>query len=331
MSVVSIRLLFAGQSSETSIEKRTYKAAWMVEVNNPQDNQVVVTNALSGRMGTVWAGFGIGIDVQAALKTLGANRVPDSRLWWIVEGSWETPGNRDDRQRDENGNASDNPDDWRDQVERGSAKYTVPVEKAKIYTELQQLARPVGSEGPVINAAGDVFDPPLEREESHGIYRIVRTRKTFPPNADDFENAINKDTFTISKPGLRRNFKPRTLKMEPITGSLQYHRRTDGREVAYWKITFEIHHNKNGWRTNVLNRGVNRRAMAGDKDDRGKVISELDLGTGKSKKRRISDGDDFPSGPVLLDINGQPLATNAQPVYLEYGFYEEKNFRELGI
>lgn len=336
MGVVSIRKLFAGQTGELSAKKVSYGAAWMVEVSSELDDQPIILNALRPGLGTLF-NWGLGFDLQASLQSLSCTRVPDSRLWWLVEGNWESIENENDQeQRDEQGNSSDDPLDWRDRVERGAAKFTAPVEKAVLLTDLSGIGRAENSEGPVVNAAGDIFDPPIEVEEAHGIYRVTRNMRDFPTElADEYENAINKESYTIRLPGMKKTFKPFTLKAEPIVGQLQYHPQKNGNVFAYWSVTSELHHNKKTWLHEPLNRGFNRRQAAGDPDGRGGTISNTDLvgpdgkPNGKPGKALMTDAEDNPTGPNNLDLNGQPLPPTAPPVYLKYRCYAALPFSKL--
>ncbi len=325
-----ITMLNAGMTSTQDAEQRTYAAQWLVETTDSADNQVVVANALRGYLGQPWAGFGNGQDLEAICVSITPSRVPDSTKFWIVQGKWETPQRED--QSDDNGNPTDNPLDWRDRVEVGSAKFTVPVESAKLITDLAGVGRPANSEGPVIAASGEVLDPPLEKEEAYRIYRITRMMKNFPAEQlDEYENAVNSDVVTLVKDGLKRTFQKYTLKMEPATSALQYHRRDDGSEIFYWAVPYEVHHKKSGWRRKILNMGHHRRATAGDPDGRGGTISNSDLLNGQPHMRRVVDADDNPMGKVMLDLDGQPLAMGADPVYLTYAVHDELPFKKLGI
>ncbi len=326
-----IRLLFAGQGGERTLEERSYKAVWLVEVDDPQDDQVIVMAVLAGYLGQPWVGLGTGVDLEALCKGLSASRVAETRLFWLVEGNWETPP----RDQDNNdGETSDDPDDWRDRVDVAAAKFSAPMERAKIITDLPMIGRPSGSFGPVVNAAKEVYDPPPEKEDSHRIYRITRAMKKFPAMLlDEYENAINSEKVTLKKDGLKRTFEPLTLKLEPAVSSLQYHRKQDGTDVAYYWVPFEFHHKKAGWRFEIVNRGFNRRGAGGDPDGRGGTISPSDLlaSNGSPHMRRIVDSDDNPLGPTLLDLNGQPVTGAKDATYLVYAGYDELPFGKLGI
>lgn len=337
MAVSTITNLFAGQTGSRTRDKRTYEGVWMVQVTDPADGPRIVTDALKSWLGKSWTNFCNDVDSSAKCVSLVPTRVPDTRLIWTVKGTWETPEGGDGNSDDGGGKDGDDPTKWRDEVEWGAVKVMVPVERAINRTDLTGVGRPEGSEGPLVNAAGEVFDPPPEREDSHAVLRITKYQAFFPEMiADNYANAINSGPFAIAKPGLTVMFPKYTAKMEPITGSLNWHKRTDGIEVFYWKNTYELHRRRGGWREELVNRGRNRRAGAEDPSGLGGQISAHSPG-GRPRMEwrpdlaRIRDDDDFPTGPVLLDLKGQPLPKHEDAVYLKYSFYPELDFSALNL
>jgi hypothetical protein len=340
MAVSEVTKMFVGQTGNRTAKERSYEAAWMVVVTDPKDGPKIVTDAVKEWLGKPWTGFSNDVDSTARCESLTPSRVPDTRLVWLVKGTWKTEDPGDNNSGDGGGIEFD-PTKWRDEVEVGSAKVTVPVDKATILTDLPKIRRPKNSVGPVVNAAGDVFDPPIEKEESHQIIRITKYEGGFPSSlAATYDNAINADGFTISKPGLQMDIKRYTAKMEPITGSLNWHEWKDGKQFMYWKNVYELHIKRAGWRVEVVNRGRNRRAGPGDPngqadDDSAKFISPGEIAQKKKFRpplAKIKDDDDFPVGNVLLDLDGNPLQYyEKDATYIMYGLYFEVPFNLLNL
>lgn len=340
MAVSTVTKLFSGQTGSRTAKERTYEASWMVVVTDPKDGPKIVVDAVKEWLGKPWTGFSNDVDSTARCESLVPSRVPDTRLVWTVKGTWKTESQGDGGVGD-GGSIEFDPTKWRDEVEVGSVKVTVPVDKATILIALPKIKRPQNSVGPIVNAAGDVLDPPIEKEESHQVIRITKYEAEFPSHlAPAYDNAINSDGFTISKPGLHRDIKRYQAKMEPITGSLNWYERKDGTQFAYWKNVYELHIKQSGWRVEVVNRGRNRRAGPGDPNgqadkDGGKFISPGELAQRKKFRppvTRIRDDDDFPVGPVLLDLDGNPLqAYDKNATYIPYGLYFEVEFANLGL
>ncbi len=85
-----------------------------------------------------------------------------------------------------------------------------------------------------------------------------------------------------------------------------------------------------GWRPELLDRGMQARAMVGDPDGRGGTISSGDIEDGQPELRAITDFDGRPiQQPVLLDGKGQPLKADEQAVYLTYEHPNERAFDDL--
>jgi hypothetical protein len=328
MAVTSVSKMFAGQGGRRSLKgERSYNVSWMVQVSDPKDGAAVVLSAVREWLGRSITGFANDIDSGVRCTELQADRVADTRLVWMVQGTFSTP--EDDDEKDGDGQGNENPETWRDEVEWGTVRVSVPVEKAKINTDLPKIRRKSGSFGPVVNSAGDVFDPPPEREESHGVLRITRYMPGFPSQFDlAFQDVVNADTVIVQKPGIVRAFQKYTLKMEPILGSLNWKTLSTGVEIFYWKNTFEFHWRKRTWRDDLANLGRNRRATEGDPNGRGDEYAEIpESQKFQPQLARIRDEDDFPVGPVLLDLDGQPLPLNKKDaVYINYSYYEEKNY-----
>jgi hypothetical protein len=333
MSVTEVNPHYLGQSSNNNAKKRTYNGTYLVHVDNPEDGQTLVENDYRIPYYGKPFQFGNASDPLAFCTDKRASRVSGTRLMWEVEVTWETKDQENDDNNDDDGNPSDNPFDWRDKWSWGGAKFTGPLEKAILQSEEMPKIREKGKDGPPVNAAGDIFDPPEERDFSRGVLRITKFLENFPSSIDDeYQDAINSDTFTIRKPGLVRRFEPYTVKMEPLSGSLNYHKAQNGVEIAYVQVEYELVFRKDGWRFKVLNRGFNRRQQAGDQNDNGVTISSADQIANRARRAVIKDDDDHPPKvPVPLDWDGQPLASGKDPIFIVYSGYKELPFGKLRL
>ncbi len=337
MAVTDVMLRFQGQTSDTTSKKRSYSSVYRVIVDDPLDGQTVVENAPGIPFYGAFYIAGNTVDPLAVCKTKRAARVEGTRLVWDVEVQYETPDgqdNKDDaKNRDDDGKPSDNPLDWRDRWEWVGVKYTKPLEKATLAENLIPKVRQMGVVGPPVNAAGTVFDPPAEMDDSRALLRITKFMKTFPSKlASEYRDAVNSDTVRIKKPALDIMIEPYTAKLEPISGALQWWVRADGVQVPYCEVHFEIVM-RGTWRFNMLNRGYFRLLFPGAKDANGRELSPTDIIDGRVAQEAIRNQDgSFSDVPAMLDFDGQPLPkTSQEPRYIPYIGYPELPFAKLKL
>lgn len=348
MGVVSVTELFDEQTGlETVGFQREYTTPYHVEVDDPNDGPQVVVDA-NGLpvIGNQYTGVGNDVDLAAYCVSLTPSRVPGDRLLWKVIAKWTTipgpglggegSGSRKVKVKDDGETPTDNPLEFRPDIEVTTAQFTSPVERAKYISgfsaAINQFRAP-DSFGPVVNSALTVYDPPLERDDSRMVVRITRYKSAFPwADAEKYKDAVNSDDFTIDKPGIMvRTFKKYTCKLSPITGSYEL---VNGDH--FWNVTYEFHVNNEypgiGWRVQVVDRGVVVSAREGDPNGRGGTISASDIVAGTPQVRRLVDAGGMPiTEPVLLNGSGQPLNPGSPPVYIVYAIYPEHPFAALGM
>lgn len=342
MSVISCELSWSGSTGSISGEQkqrrlqREYDAIYRVITNDALDQaqQILAYFAANGP----WIGFpyvyGNDFDGGALLHSIQPVRDSKSAYVWQVTCHYKTLHDDDDKKQDENGDLTDDPLKWRDEIDISHTALMVPVEKAVYLNgfvgQAAQLRR-VGSEGPEVNSAFVPFDPPREKEIHIRVVRIVKRKKHWDSGATDaWIGRINERDYTLSKPkyNLRQEvWSKHHAKLVNYGGSFQIEN-----DVKHWRIEIEIHVNPLGWNPEILDRGVCARATFGDPDGRGDTISSGDLIPGRPEVRRLVDADEVPiDEPVLLDGDGQPLELGKPPVYLTYRELEELDFAKLKL
>jgi hypothetical protein len=335
MGVTSVLPIWEGQTGELSFDATQYTAVWHVAVDDPFDGpNVVLIGGIGLGLPIPGAFYWVGNDLNLllTLRKLVPTRVAGTRLLWMVVGTYESPGRPQDHHdgTDDNGKPTKDPLKFHDEIEISYAQHTRPMEKAKLISPaIPGVAQ--GVWGPVRNSAGAVFAPPLERDNSRFTLKITKNKASYPSNqADNYRDAVNSDTFTISKSklGFTRTFQKYTVKMKNIGGRLQFQN-----DVVFWPVVYEMEIDTEfGWRFDVLDKGLAASARAGDPDGRGGTISNSDIQRGQPQMRRLVDAAGVPlSEPVLLDGKGQPLAPGADPVYLTYQGYDELSFGALTL
>ena len=131
---------------------------------------------------------------------------------------------------------------------------------------------------PILNSAGERFNPPSLRKRKIPVYSITRREKWNPlPVVIAYTNAVNSDGYFGQL--------PRTLLMDSINADF------DGQ---LWRVTYNIKEKAEGWDVELLDTGYNWRAPNGllypIEDDVGTLISE----------------------PAKLNGNGVPLGDQSQ-------------------
>lgn len=337
MAVTGVTLQYSGVSADNTKDRESYQEVYYVYIDAPvTDVSTILTAAGLPFYGKPYPG-----SATALCQTIRVAAHSETRTVYVVTANYESLDKQSqDQQKNDAGELTDNPSDWRDQVEWVPQKYTGPVENA-LYKGPEDMPdiRRIDDGGPCVNAAGDVYDPPPERDRSIRVLRITKFLPYFPVElANNYDLTINEDTFTITKQGLRFFVDKYKARFEPLQGALGYHQTRAGVEIPYWKVVIELALNHRGWRLKLLNQGINRRQLAGDTDDNGTVISTGDpdydgyINTQKTTTR-IKDRDRVDTDkPVLLDMRGQPyLSSTRPPIYLEYAAYPEMPFAPLNL
>ncbi len=154
---------------------------------------------------------------------------------------------------------------------------------------------------PIVNTAGDAFDPPTEIDDPRPVLTVV-VNLPYPDGFDplrayEYRNAVNGDTFFNVPPGY--------VKAAPPVATRMYHPECG----FYWKVTYEFHFNPDGWVRTLLNQGTRQLNAAGDGYE--SIVTE----TGQ-----------LATDPVPLDTDGVALAAGADPVFLDFIVYPIKDF-----
>jgi hypothetical protein len=154
---------------------------------------------------------------------------------------------------------------------------------------------------PVINSAGDYFDPPITIDDSRPTLRIVRNEQQYSPTyALSWKDTLNTDSFF--------GFPPLSVKMSTPLGELEYNPICG----FYYVVTYQFEINPNGWKKWILDQGM-RQIVSGVKQ---KILDD--------------QGEDI-SSPALLDGTGVKLQTGGSPVAIPFEVYQEADYGMLGL
>lgn len=175
----------------------------------------------------------------------------------------------------------------------GFRKYTKPFDKANNTLESDPTYNQFVI--PVVNSAGDPFDPSLEDEVSDASYKISRYETygiTTENRIKDYQDSVNKLAF--------RDW-------PPFTGKLNIGaERVLVNGTYYYKTTYDIEMKRDTWIKVVMNRGY--RKCPGGKPNPSVMIVDM-----RGMARTAS--------PVPLKSNGDVITTAAD---ISYSFYLTK-------
>jgi hypothetical protein len=319
--------------------KREWTAPYILEHDDPRAGAQECVDFMDSIGRGLSSGYRYG-DWQDPLKLckqMSVSRIPGSAVHWQLISTYSDLEPRDGE--DEDGNPSDNPIDWRYEISTGTQYYQVPVYKAW-NMDVMPLGgsgggykRPVETLGPVHNSAGTVYDPPLTRDIAETVLRISG-------NALEYVEAVLQYTVgTINQFELhwsdrlteRYGFKVQYFRpCCVLCSSAGVDYRVDN-DIRYWRYTFEFRMRRpadalnpqDGFLETILDRGLNRLAMAGGPDGHGGTYSALDFHAGMPDVVAVRDVEDrrIPE-MVMLDGHGQPLrgsdTLEAEPVYFRW-------------
>jgi hypothetical protein len=337
MSVTTVKLHSQGASgtatgTDNGNVTASYRSAYRVQVSDPSDGPDYVLNYFLLNADYPWPGrtfhFGSSFDVSAVCRTVDANYEEKSNGWFTVSCTFVSERGGGDQQQQTGttpeGKNSQDPTQWHDEIDVSFTQISVPAEVAIFRGFVPQginnpYLRP-GRIGPVVNSALKPYDPTLEEEVDIKVIRITKNAKSYDGRFySRYQGAVNNDTVTISKNAYRfkETFKPYQGRIKVISGQFAI-----ANGIPYWRQTIEVHVHpaEAGWRRFIVDRGMDARRGANDPNGKGGTVSASDvLNAGTVNHEAIKDSSGTPiSEPVLLDGNGQPLATDKPPVYLVY-------------
>jgi hypothetical protein len=172
--------------------------------------------------------------------------------------------------------------------------------------------------GPILNSA---FMPIVPAQETDLHIAVVRRSFYHADFDQDLVNQllgrVNSNDLTFNRNGYIGSWPATTAKVVEYGGTLEF---ING--LFVWRNRVEVHIHPHGWRRQICDRGLVRRAMPGDPDGAGGSISASDMVAGVPAVRAITDVAGIPvARDVLLDGDGQPLIDDAVIPAAVYGLW----------
>jgi hypothetical protein len=237
----------------------------------------------------------------------------------------------------EDGKESQDPLEWLDEVEVSFTQIGIAAEFGTFHgfqsTEGNEANNPwmqIGDVMPISDSARVPYDPPIEKEKDIRVIRI--TRNVFDYDLgffDQYQGAVNSDLVVIAKPLYRYVdvLQPLTARIRVIGGRFNV---VNGKK--FWQQSIEIHVDRDGWRRQLLDRGMQARRFVGDPggpvSDSPLTNAEAASGFTRFVLNKDAAGGPIPA-PLLFNGNGQPLTNGAAAFYGTWGIYRELPFTPL--
>jgi hypothetical protein len=335
MSITNPEIFWKGENTrlewQSGLSVKTTRDVVWVCTSDADDSVDLVTqfeaDSRTPSLGDALAG------TDAILKSMDGSLADGATDIWYVRLSYAPRDEEKEEKPDENGNMTAVPVDWRDEINISSMQIGVPVERAIYRGGFVGVAGALKANGDMFtpcNSAFVPFDPGLEKEMAIRVVRITKFRSEYNGNVIASRvNKVNSDNVNINKPAYNYvdNWGPLTARIVSAGGQFQ-----SANGAKYWRIDYEIHIHPDGWREDVVDRGLHARGMAGDPDGEGGTISMTGIAPGAPFVRHLMDINFVPiTEPVLLNGDGQPLAPGLPPVFITYQKYDEVPFGPFNL
>lgn len=280
MAISDFRVQKRGQEgSWTSDAKRNYTTVLQCQSDDPKDNQVTVLTATCAYLGIPigtpsYVLFNIGNDFDSftRLKKMTARCTAAGSVGeykeWLVTLEYDNEAEQ----------LQDNP-------------LLRPTQISGSFQEYMKLLEKDRDGNPVVNAAKDKFDPPIELPDGRPHLTMVRNEITYDMAyfANNFYNFINSTAWYGGSAGKWRCVN---------VGGTGPHIEND---VVFYTVTYEFQFRKEGWQPSILNRGKKDKNGNPCVDNHGNETDEPQLL--KSSGLQVS----FPiqsSDENYIDVNG---------------------------
>lgn len=348
MSISNPKVFWTGESGDLEYQKglapkRSRTVVWVC--GSTSTNAIDVAWDFQNDGTTPFLGDALSGDPSSLLKKISASRAGGTTDSWYVSLNY-TPRDegKTDEKEDDEGNKTSDPLKWHDEIAVSFSRMSVPVYSATYRGGFVGAAANLIAPGHVgcpVNSAFVPFNPGLEKDIACRTIRISKWRAEVDgERLNDIQNRVNNDTVTISKPlyKFKDKWKPFTARIMNAGGSFQL-----VNEIKVWRVDYEIMIRQDGWREQVVDRGIAVRAMPGvDPDGEGGTIpappQSDDQGNpipppkGQTQHRNQMDNQFVPiTEPVLFDGDGQPLAPGKPTVYITYSIYPEGPYAGIDL
>lgn len=290
MAILSVDELGEGRSSTTNDERvRTYTRIFRILTDTVDDSTIKIKAAFGlPKLFDKYVTFTEN-DLSATVNSISVEQEDGEH-----GKSWKaTIGYSTDAEEENEDPTLDPPD-----VSWSFAQFQTVIEKD------------IKTDETIKNSAGELFDTPVEKDDSRPILTITRNEEFFDPAlAIEYQDTINTDTFF--------GFDPLQAKVSHISARQNFKNLEDGSVLIFWKVTYVFHFNRDTWIKQILDQG-HHFLILNEQDE--EVLQEFRLDSGVITET-----------PQLLDGNGKPLDPDDPPFFIPFNVYRELLFAPLGL
>jgi hypothetical protein len=226
MATVSVKEITGAKGSgEFETGKREYTRLYKVITDSNLDSALQVgTSTGIPRLGDIYQANG-SFDATALARKVDAQQDNENPKLWIVTVDYG-PFTAQPFQQDQN-----------------------PLLRPSVVTfgfnKTQRIVRRYADFRPIVNSAGDEYDPPLTVDASNPVLTVTRNEPSFNPAiAVAYQDAVNSDPFFGASPG--------QAKVAGISAVSQ----TEN-NYFFFQVTYEIEFRWDGWQPILLDYGRN--------------------------------------------------------------------------
>ena len=328
-SLKKIRCTGSVKGSDDGSVSASFTAMHRARCNDPGDTPDVVLRHFRSNPDLPWIGrpykFGDGFDASSICRNVTAEYLDKSDGDYNVVCEYEpvSGGGDKPKQTDQNGNETENPLEWHDEIEVTHTQFSAPVWRATfrgfLPPNITNDKLPAGKVTVPIASNMKPFDPGLESTQYIKVIRITKYIPQFREEGEKWLGSINSEPVTIDKPAY--NFHEF---FGTHQGLIANYGATFGitNKVKFWRHTIEVHITTRvgGWRHVPIDRGVDELYLPEQKRPDGSTISHSDLPPERGfENHPPADEDGTPEvGPFNLNGHGKKLKPTDDPVWLIY-------------
>ena len=313
MTILSVTETWSGETgtNDKSLE-RTYARTFRVITNNPLHTVVDIGNAPG--IPILWNRYPS--DPVCYCEKVNVKRTRSSREVWEVTASYTNKIDEED-EPEENPLARPWKLSWASQTfqkvaERGIKRETIDAQGTTI------VAAPAGDiEGPIINSAGDQFDPPVQIEASNWALTAKKNIASVPTWLMDFRDSLNDSQITIAGVTFEKN--------ELRINSMSIGEYAIENDIGYFPFEIQIAQKSETWTRELLDQGTHE-------------IKTVNVGgvSTDSRVRIVDKKGQHVTEPIRLDGEGKKLEPDTAPVedsiFIRYQVYlKERDYSSLGL
>ncbi len=312
MGVLSVDETWAGQTGSMQNDGvRTYAREFRVITDDPELSPAEIGSTPG--IPLLWSRHPV--DILTFCDKISVKRAKASREVWDVTATYTNKIDEDD-EPDENPLNRPWKLSWTSQAFTHVAHQGIKMETVTAGGS-SVLPAPSAVEGPIVNSAGDQFDPPIEIESSNWQFTAKKNLATIPTWLMDYRDALNDARVLIA--GIY--FEKHELRINGMNiGEYTYEN-----DVGFYPFEIQVAQKTETWVRDLLDQGTHEI----------KTINQA--GTASQARLRVVDGKgQHVTEPVRLDGSGAKLEPADAPIedsiFIRYQVYlKDRDFTALGL